>query len=268
MTFSASSNRILVTNGSTTVFDSNDDIPHVLGTVSLTGIAANFPSPGFRSEYLYTDFCGSTYYYTYCHSDLTLGSSYGCSLTPQTGTTYDYVCLDFGTGVPFCYLSASTYYYYTYDCATTYYYYFNYVCDPPVQQCIPIDVYGNFIVASEWSSTVDLADMPQGVDCDFVLVNVSASRNSAGTDNLYGGALNTPLPAGWVSMNGSMLVEASLLQNGSSWFKRIISIFPDHARKKLVMELKQSITRQGVKNTSSPASNFSLDIKAFFGRFR
>lgn len=271
MSFSASNNRILVQDGSATVFDTNDDMPHILATGSYS-VTVDFPHTTGRSVMTAYDPCGYTiqeYRCTYeyqnvCSQVYVCNQVYVCS--PSYQCQYDYF-----SGAYVCGFVDSCSYQqqcgYETQCSMQYVQVCNFV---PV--CQPVAYYAWQYDAKEWVQTYVLGDLPSGIDCNFVLVKAQANRQSTGGTN-YFGDLQATVGGETFAFQGSALLEAGGRSNGTRYLSRIISVYPDNASKKLVLEARHSNGAVDPpagdnSNERSLASRFSITLDVYFGRFR
>lgn len=261
MSFFASNNRIRVTDGSDTVFDTNEDMPHIIGTAYVSDVAVTYSN------------IPSTQVFYYAGQEC-LPNPPSCSPNPPW-------CSD---NPPFCIYSFCSY-----D-----YYYGSYFCPPPFcytnppfclsnppfclptpDFCLPFIVYQPQYTAREFSADANIVDLPTDEDggvvpIDFIVIQASGSRTTAGRDARLERSFLSTVPSGTFSFQGSMLLESSSRDNGTSWFRRIMSVFVNNSTGKLVLRRQETVstrTTEG-KATGSEASTFSFNFKVFFGRFK
>lgn len=264
--FTASNSRIKVveTVGSVneTVFDTDDDMPHIVGITYLTNVAVDFDALTETQNYTGTQ-CNPGWVTVWNPSTWTPARDY-------TGAymTWEY---NYSTGgyeqvwVPSVWYN---YFVYTpgffsseYDaCATT------------------SNIYEYSVDAEEYSSVVDLTNLPTDedgntVDVDFVIVQATGTRSTGGKDPRFNQALPTTVPSKTFSFQGSVLLESSGKANGDSWFRRIMSVYPSGSKLKLKIQESVATLVRGATNSSFPhigdtRSTYSFNFKVFFGKFR
>lgn len=272
MTFTASNARILVTAGSPaeTIFDTDENMPHIVGSVYLASVEVAFPNVGNTTQY---------------HETIT---------TPETGYYYAAAYSTYST------VEATAQYWYS---SYSYDYYFNQITETinyvgatyqvvetyiaavfsSFVYYVSTDYYQYHLSASEYDATVDLANLPADEDgsymnIDFIVVLASGSRSVAGTDPVVDQSITTTLPSGVFSFQGSALLEAAGRIDGSSWLRRIISLAFNNTTKKLTLRKMSSVATVASgdiyevgTNGSAPASiasTFAVNLTVFFGRFK
>ena len=271
MSFIASNNRIRVVDNGATVFDTDDDIPHILGTGTYN-VTVVFPNPTLsnrvdivpRQEYQYVE--------KYVCKDVPT-QVYQCDTVCGYETSYQYQCSSDFMGNTTCgYVPVS-----------------RYVCN---QQCKWVTVnnytcgyegswqwvtvYDNITTqnynALEWVQQYILGDLPFGQACNFFLIKATAVRTSVGGTKAQPGDLIATVGNETFSFQGSALLEAGGQQSGSRFLSRIISVIPDNVNKKLILEAKHSNTYYDMPAGSGAArslsSTFSVSLTVYFGRFR
>jgi len=284
--FTTSNNRIKVTQevtvGSSTVeetsFDTNSNMPHIVGTAYLASQTVDFSNMTQSSSYAGTDFCSSNtcigyewtwvyvpgYYtyetqYVYVPGEWNFSYDYWSSSYSRTYTPSQFYSTQVLVWVP-----------------SEYYREFNTVFDA----CCVTDYFIYNINGRESSSTVDLVDLPTDedgnpIDIDFVIVQASGSRTRNGKDPRFDQTFVTGVPPKTFSFQGSVLLEAAAEAGGNSWMRRIMSIFVNNSTGKLRLQKKESvraINRDGYDSAfpyiGSSRSTFSFNLKVFFGRFK
>ena len=261
MSFFASNNRIRVTDGSETVFDTNEDMPHIIGTAYVSNVAVNYSNIGTTQVFY---FSGQN-----CFPNLP-----SCSPNPPNCSP----------NPPYCVTSFCSYNYYwgVYDCPPPTCFSNSPFClvTPPFcvavpDFCIPFIVTQPQYVASEFSADINLVDLPTDEDggvvpIDFVVIQASGSRTTAGLDARLETSFLSTVPSGTFSFQGSTLLESSSRDNGTSWFRRIMSVFINNNTGKLVLRRQESVSTRVTegKAAGSEASTFSFNFKIFFGRFK
>lgn len=272
--FTATNSRIrvveTVNNVDETVFDTDNDMPHIVGTAYVANQTVDFDNLTQTKNYV-QDVCSPTYtlelvsvyipgQWTYEYV-LVLGewtwvynwsdNSYDRVYTPSF---YDlqrvYIPATFGFD-----------YEYVYDPCGTFVAQYQYSVD-----------------AEEYSSVTNLTALPtdedgNAIDIDFVIVQATGSRTTAGKDPRFNQALPTTVPSKTFSFQGSVLLESSGKANGNSWFRRIMSVYPSGSQLKLkiqesVAQLMRGTTDDGFPHISSTRSTYNFNFKIFFGKFR
>ena len=272
--FTASNSRIrvveTVSSVDETVFDTDNDMPHIVGTTYLTNVAVDFDDLDQTQNYAGEE-CVPTYtlesVLVYVPAVWFNFSTY----TPSEWTqTYDYYFNSFSRE----YVSGFT----TYHRDTTpgfMEYQFQYVYN----ECGAYTPYYEYSVdAEEYSSVTNIANLPTdedgtALDIDFVIVQATGTRSTGGKDPRFNQALPTTVPTKTFSFQGSVLLESSGEASGDSWFRRIMSVYTSGSKLKLkVQESVKSINR-GAYNSGFPhigesRSTYSFNLKVFFGKFR
>lgn len=264
--FHATSNRIRVieTVGGTdeTVFDTNDDMPHIVGTSYIQNQTVDFDNltetetyvgencvGGFETVWFwvfvpavwdpeYTWVPGS---YNFFYQTYTPGfTQYSREYTPSSQ-----------------YLDSDVEYN---DCLYT------------------VSYYQYSVDAEEYSSTTNLASLPadedgNAIDVDFVIVQATGSRTTAGKDPRFNQALPTTVPTKTFSFQGSVLLESSGKANGDSWFRRIMSVYASGGKLKLKVQESVAQLTRGSYDSAFPhigdsRSTYNFNFKVFFGKFR
>lgn len=252
------------------VFDTNDDMPHIVGTAYLTNITVDFNNLTETQNYIGQE-CVATYTrdtvlvynpgvwfnYTVYHPGVwDLGynftyNQYQRTYTPSFTTwERDYTPSFYSWDWVF-----------VYDICGTYQPYYEYSID-----------------ANEYNNVTNLTNLPtdedgNAVSVDFIIVQATGTRTLDGYDPRFNQMLPTTVPSKTFSFQGSVLLESSGKANGDSWFRRIMSIYPSGSKLKLkVQESVASLTR-GAANSVFPyigssRSTYSFNFKVFFGKFR
>jgi len=114
-----------------------------------------------------------------------------------------------------------------------------------------------------------------------VVIQANGSRTVNGQDNRMQQSFLSAVPPETFSFQGSMILESSLRDDGSSWFKRIISLFVNNTTKKLVLRKQETVGARDVTDpdkltngyptkysTGNESSTFNFNFKVFFGRFK
>ena len=291
MSFFASNSRIRVLDASDTVFDTNENMPHIVGTATVT---ANVSYGNISATQVYwysTAFEESNA--PYC----SYNSPY-CTYSPTPPTCYpvwcwdnppycqDAWCFDFCFSEPcfpaYCpppYCSYNPPYcpepYCSYNSQTAY-------CNPTTDYCVYnfpytyyVDTYMPRYTAREVSTDTNIADLPNDengnpISIDFIVIQASGSRTVAGTDARIQTSFQTSVPAGTFSFQGSALLESSARDDGSFWLRRIISLFVNNTTKKVVLRKQETVGARDTYDygTGGEASSYSFSFKLFFGRFK
>ena len=264
--FTASNSRIKVveTVGSVdeTVFDTDDDMPHIVGVTYLTNVAVDFDALTETQNFTGTQ-CNPGYVTVWNPSTTTYDRDFTAGFVT---TEYDW-----STGLWTTVYVPSVWYMYSvytpgffsqqFDaCATT------------------SNVYEYSVDAEEYSSVVDLTNLPTDedgntVDVDFVIVQATGTRSTGGKDPRFNQALPTTVPSKTFSFQGSVLLESSGKANGDSWFRRIMSVYPSGSKLKLKIQESVATLVRGATNSAFPhigqtRSTYSFNFKVFFGKFR
>ena len=272
--FTASNSRIkvveTVNNVDETVFDTDHDMPHIVGTTYLSNVAVDFDDLDETQNYVGQE-CSPTFtletFFVYVPAvwDFTTvwnpGSwdwvyNWSYSTTERITTSGFFSTERVYTPGFFDFASE-----WVYDPCGTYVPYYEYSVD-----------------AEEYSSTTNIATLPvdedgDTVDVDFIIVQATGTRSRDGYDPRFNQALPTTIPSKTFSFQGSVLLESSGEADGDSWFRRIMSVYTSGSKLKLkVQESVKSISR-GSNNSPFPhlddtRSTYSFNFKVFFGKFR
>ena len=273
MSFFASNNRIRVLDDTDTVFDTENNMPHIVGTAYVTNVGVTFSNiPSQEVFYFYLESCA--YNFPSCAYNLP-----SCVFTPG-------VC----PPTPFFFCPAGQF------CLPP----LPPPCSFPVQTCTPvaptctavppfcfsIPQYAPQYIAREVSGDQVVVDLPVDEDgnpisIDFVVIQANGSRTVNGQDNRMQQSFLSAVPPETFSFQGSMILESSLRDDGSSWFKRIISLFINNTTKKLVLRKQETVGARNVTDpekltngyptkysTGNESSTFNFNFKVFFGRFK
>ncbi len=277
MSFYASNNRILVTDNSDTVFDTDDDMPHILGQSTFTQEVV-FPTP--------TAYIANTGIEVLANSVPEYQCSYNfqqvCTTSYQCNYTYENVCTpsfscsyDYATGSSVCGYVDSCSYQQVSNCGNvTECHYEN------VQTCVwgtridyyNVQHYGTAYNPLEWASSIVLARLPSLIDCNFLLSKVSAVKNYSNEITLM--TKVSSLGPDTFAFQGSALVEIAGQGGANTSMSRIISIYPDNVGKNLILEARHSsiaMSPPGVPNdvyNGNMQSSYTLTITVYYGRFR
>lgn len=241
MSFYASNDRIRITDANgEVVFDTERPMPHIVQRISgaadveypnipLTQASARYnngPSPVCRrQEYQYV-----------CDMQWVCETVQQCSMEMQPNGSYAYVC----TPVQQCS--------YQYVCSNQW-----------------VDVDGDLYVdearysyeALDWQTVVDIGEVSDGIEADFLLVNAIAVRNTQGslidTGNI---ACGLPLGETFVANNSSIIESASDVSNGQPWMTRIMSVYVEGNRIKVEFKHSNRAFDSNSKWSGYSCSNF------------
>jgi len=274
--------RVLETVGSAdeTVFDTEEDMPHIVGTAEVNNVAVDFSNLTQTQSFSFTDYCSSqscigyewTYESTYTPGYYTLESRYVFG-TWSYERTYSY----FGGGWTYQRVSTNgfTEYFYAYVNPT---YTVNRVTNTVFNACCVADVFIYDINARESSNTQNIAALPVDEDgnvvpIDFVVVQATGTRTTGGKDPRFNQALPSTVPAKTFSFQGSVLLESSGKANGDSFMRRIMSVFVSGGQLKLKSQETVGALRRGANDSAFPhaaqsRSTYNFNLKVFFGRFK
>lgn len=272
--FTASNSRIrvieTVNNVDETVFDTDDDMPHIVGTTYLTNVAVDFDDLTETQNYV-DEMCAATFtnelvavwnpavwysFTVYTPGTWTWQYDFFYSSTNRVTTpgtfTFD---RDYTAGF------TSFEYQWVYNPCGTYVPYYEYSID-----------------AEEYSSVTNLANLPTdedgtALDVDFIIVQATGSRTTDGYDPRFNQALPTTVPSKTFSFQGSVLLESSGRANGDSWLRRIMSVYASGTKLKLkvqesVAELTRDAYDSAFPHRTDTRSTYSFNFKVFFGKFR
>jgi len=253
-----------------TVFDTDDDMPHIVGTAYLTNVTVDFNTLTETQNYIGQE-CVATYtrdtvlvynpavwynFTTYTPAVWEFNYNYTYQEWQRTYTP-GFTTMERDYTPPFY----SWDWVWVYDVCGTYQPYYEYSID-----------------ADEYSSITDMVNLPtdedgNAVSVDFVIVQATGARTTSGYDPRFNQALPTTVPSKTFSFQGSVLLESSGKANGDSWFRRIMSVYPSGSKLKLkVQESVASISRGAANSAfphlSSTRSTYSFNFKVFFGKFR
>lgn len=305
--FYASNNRIRVIPPGDTdpTFDTEEGMPHIVGTAVVNNKTVAFNNLTQTMSYAAYDACAYyqiAWYYTcelvyvpgYYTYELAYIDGY-CETTYSYEYVYwyEYVC-DYVSGYDYYYGS----YYYYYDCGyeqvggyqlvsnwECYVGYFTYelVFVPSTYdwqcsfdsgyECVGVTYYQYDIDAREYSATEDLVALPldetgNSVPVDFMIIQATGSRTVGGTDPQLDISFLTTVPSKTFSFQGSVLLEAAGRKDGSSWFRRILSVVVESGKVKLKRQESVGNLNGDSSFSTSNASTFNFNFKIFFGRFK
>lgn len=253
------------------VFDTDNDMPHIIGEAYISDQSVEFTTLTQTQNYLGYDYC--LYY------------------APETQWFYEPQYMPGG------YESVLVFYPSSWD-VTSWYpmdrvytpsgmgyesvwvdgYYVMVRASDLVYVCVGSKYYNYGVNASEYANTVNIANLPtdedgNAVDVDFVIVQATGSRTTAGKDPRFNQALPTSVPGKTFSFQGSVLLESSGRASGDSWLRRIISIFPSGDKLKLKIQesssqLNRAVNDEGFPHVGESKSTYNFNFKVFFGRFK
>lgn len=274
--FTASNSRISITetvgSNEESAFDTENDMPHIVGTAdqNFNVQFGHFPQAG---AYWFTDSCSYYETETQCSWEYICNYEYVCETVYyyncEYNCSYDYYYGDYECSYDCTFDSQ-------YECSNELVCNNEYVCED-VEVCVSEDFDQIQYQSSNTENTQNICDLPTDedgniIDIDFVVIKATGSRTLAGTDLRISNNFLTTIPSKTFSFQGSMMLESSLQDNGDSWMKRIISVVIDNTAGKLKLRSKQTSdvrnTFQFWTSTQSTASNYSFNFKIFFGRFK
>lgn len=282
--FYADNSRIKITetvgNNVETAFDTEEGMPHIIGTAYVANVGVDFANLTQTQNYAYYDTCryATCLDYAWYYQGVTAWSwGYQSVYVPGTwGYERTYSYSYYGGG--WSYARVSTYGYTYYERTYTSYYTYERVWETVWTGCCAETVYEYSIDARESSTVTDIANVPLDEDgnpvpIDFIVVQATGTRTVAGNDPRFSQAFVTTVPTKTFSFQGSVLLEASGTANGSSWFRRIMSVYTSGSKVKL--QVQESVARlmrgaydSGFPNVGSSRSAFNFNFKIFFGRFK
>lgn len=247
-----------VNNVDETVFDTDNDMPHIIGTAYIANQVVDFDNLT-QTETFVENVCVPTY-----TNELVL-------VYVPTYWYYElvYVWPNYFFGDPggYTYQRVTEYAYYTYEWQWVY---------DPCGYYTPSYVYN--VDAEEYASTTNLVALPtdedgNSVDVDFIIVQATGSRTTGGKDPRFDQALPTTVPTKTFSFQGSVLLESSGRANGDSWFRRIMSVYSSGSQLKLKVQESIAALTRDVNDSAFPhinetRSTYSFNFKVFFGRFK
>jgi hypothetical protein len=272
--FTASNSRIrvveTVNNVDETVFDTDNDMPHIVGTAYVANQTVDFDNLTQTQNYV-QDVCSPTYTLELVYVYIPAQWNYEYVLVPGQWTfTYNWY---FGSYqrvyTPASYELQRVY------VPATFGFEYQWVFDPCGTY---VAQYQYSVDAEEYSSVVNLTALPtdedgNAIDIDFVIVQATGSRTTAGKDPRFNQAMPTTVPSKTFSFQGSVLLESSGKANGNSWFRRIMSVYPSGSQLKLkiqesVAQLMRGTTDDGFPHINDTRSTYNFNFKIFFGKFR
>ena len=271
--FNASNSRIRVveTVGGTDeeVFDTNNDMPHIIGTTYIQNSAVVFSDLTETRSYVGQECVGEqvlNWTFTWTPGF----TSYSRTTTPSQYNYPTYNPYVGGSYTPGTWTNTSTW-------------------NPSVYQRDPVSwsydpcsyttpVYNWHVDAGENSTTTNLATLPtdedgNAVDVDFIIVQATGSRSTNGKDPRFNQALPTTVPTKTFSFQGSVLLESSGRANGDSWFRRIMSVYTSGNKLKLktqesVAQLNRDANNSAFPHVGESGSTYNFNFKVFYGRFK
>lgn len=268
-----------VNSADETVFDTDENMPHIVGTAEVSGVTVDFSNLTQTQTYQFTDFCSSntcigyewnfiyTYHppYWYYTPNYIPGTwNYERTYSYFQGWTYQRV----STPGRFEYVRATDPAFFTYEreFVTVY------------DACCVTQMYQYNVDARETSSTQNIAPLPVDEDgntipIDFIVVQATGVRTTNGKDPRFNQALPTTVPAKTFSFQGSVILESSGRANGDSFLRRIMSVFVSGDQLKLKTQESVGSLARGAYNSGFPhvaesKSTYSFSLKVFFGRFK
>jgi hypothetical protein len=262
-----------------TVFDTDEDMPHIIGTANVNNVTVDFAALPETQNFAFTDYCSSntclgwewTFVYDYVFPTWT----YSYVWVPG-GFSYERV-YDYFSG--WTYQSVYTPGFYELARVTEPgYYTYTRVFNTVYTACCTSAVYEYTIDAREQANTQNLITLPVDEDgntvpIDFVVVQATGSRTTDGKDPRFNQALPSTVPAKTFSFQGSVLLESTGKANGDSFMRRIMSVFVSGNQLKLKSQESVGTLARAVYNAPFPhvgdsKSTYSFNFKVFFGRFK
>lgn len=262
-----------------TVFDTNEDMPHIVATANVNSVAVDFANLAQTQNYSF---------YDYCSSNTCIGYEWTFATNYHSGTwTYDsrYVFGTWSYERTYSYFQGWTYERVSTSGFTEYFRvfspgFFTYdrTFSTVFNECCEATVYQYSIDAREASGTQNLVALPVDEDgntvpIDFVVVQATGSRTTNGKDPRFNQALPTTVPLKTFSFQGSVLLESSGKANGDSFLRRIMSVFISGGQLKLKSQESVGTLARGANNNAFPhvaesRSTYNFNFKVFFGRFK
>lgn len=241
MSFYASNDRIYITNpDGKVIFDTSKPMPHIVQEVTAT-VSVNFPGVGVsvkqhggfypgsascsRTEYVcnYEQVCN---WEKVCKNETVCGYKDECN--------WEYVCI--GSSCSYQYVCKPVYSCWTENVCRD-----EYICRNE-RVCQNKTIYYDLnwrwdrfaYTKKEWQQTVEIANVVEGIEADFLLVNAKATRTKQGQLADIG-ALPCGLPLGqWFVANNTSIIECSSdIRNGDPWMTRIMSVFVEGGKIKV-----------------------------------
>lgn len=272
--FTASNSRIrvveTVNNVDETVFDTDNDMPHIVGTAYVANQTVDFDNLTQTQNYV-QDVCAPTYTLELVQIYVPAQWTYQNVLVPAQWTwVWNWSSMSYQrVFIPATFANQRVYIPATFDWE------YQWVFDPCGTY---VAQYQYSVDAEEYSSVTNLTALPtdedgNAIDIDFVIVQATGSRTTAGKDPRFNQALPTTVPSKTFSFQGSVLLESSGKANGNSWFRRIMSVYPSGSQLKLkiqesVAQLMRGTTDSGFPHINDTRSTYSFNFKIFFGKFR
>jgi len=284
--FSATNSRIqvieTVNNVDETVFDTDNDMPHIVGTAYVANQTVDFDNLTQTQNYV-QDVCAPTHTLENVQVYVPAQWTYQNVLVPAQWTYQSvYIPANYWTNPPYYggfgfqrVFTPATYAVQRVYIPATFAFEYQWVYDPCGTY---VAQYQYSVDAEEYASTTNLVALPtdedgNAIDVDFVIVQATGSRTTEGKDPRFNQALPTTVPSKTFSFQGSVLLESSGKANGNSWFRRIMSVYPSGSQLKLkiqetVAQLTRGTTDSGFPHINDTRSTYSFNFKIFFGKFR
>lgn len=233
MSFKTSNNRILVRDAANRItLDTDQPMPHILQTAAVS-LSCGFPGDGGISHSHSHTPASYLFYYNKCQQEYVCGPEQVCGM-------------DYSGQFP------------VYKCTTQTVCGFKQVCRDVQGWETETNCWVKALYAArEWSQVQNIVGIINGIDADFIQVSVEAARTVAGTDPWYG-TLVFSLPAGRVLAQGSVVLESAFLTGGSSWLRRIMSIYVENGIVKVLFKHSNryieggSVAYPGIEYSYSP----------------
>ncbi|HYG86999.1 MAG TPA: hypothetical protein VD978_12135 [Azospirillum sp.] len=262
MSLVATNNRIYIADGGQIVFDTNDNMPHIIG-VGTYNVTVDFPDNPGKGIVSFTDACGGTQQEYQCTWENICRLQNVCRTETNYECSTNFVCEMFG-GYLNCRPVTTCNWVMRTVCSLEEVCGWEQVCGF-VTVCRPVTYYAQNYPAYDWESSVVIGSFPAGLPCDFVLVNAVAARTSGD------GACTMPL-GNWFPLSGSVVVESLMREDGTPWMRRIISVYPSGNH--LILHAKSSSSAWwsdfGIiaPQLADFHSVYHLTLRVYMGKFR
>jgi len=262
-----------------TVFDTDEDMPHIIGTANVNNVTVDFAALTETQNYAFYDFCRTN---TCIGYEWTYETVY---TPPNWFYTYTWVPGSYSFQRVYDYFSGWTYqsvytpgFYELSRVTEQGFYTTSRVFNTFYNECCQAIVYEFSIDAREQANTQNVATLPVDEDgntvpIDFVVVQATGSRTTDGKDPRFNQALPSTVPAKTFSFQGSVLLESTGKANGDSFMRRIMSVFVSGNQLKLKSQESVGTLARAVYDAPFPhvgdsKSTYSFNFKVFFGRFK
>ena len=263
-----------------TVFDTDENMPHSVGTTEINNVTVDFSNLTQTTSYSFTDYCSSNDAIGYEWNFFTAynpGQWFYDSRYVFGTWNYERTYSSFGGGWTYQRVTTNGYteYFRVYE-AAFYSYEREYVT--VYDACAVSDVYITNSDAREENVVQNIATIPvdedgNAIPVDFIVVQATGSRTLAGKDPRFNQALPSTVPTKTFSFQGSVLLESSGRASGSSFMRRIMSVFVSGNNLKLKSQESIGLMSVGVNDATFPyagesRSTYNFNFKVFFGRFK